>query len=242
MKIKKILSAFLAAAVMTAVPICAYADSKDATFCFDNKSTISNWETFGSVEQTGLKYDISNEVKENGDGSMRIYESITNEIPDNERYGGISISADKVGLESFKGCTMQASVYFNPEAAAVTDKFELFSDGMVWMTSAVSDENTGWTKISLTVPANADNNTFGFIIPAFDAYEGDVCYVDNVIIYDGENNMIANMGDSYSGAASITVSVGTAGRVILIILLAVLIVGIIAGIGFVVSKLLKKFI
>ena len=242
MKFKKIVSALLASVTALSMTICANAADGDATFCFDNDTALSNWQTYGSVEQTGLKMDIAVDVKENGDGSLRISENITKEIPEDEKFGGMFITADAVGLESFNGCTMQASVYFNPDAAEVTDRFTLYSDGVIWLTSELSDENTGWAKVALAVPGNADNNSFGFTIPVYDSYSGPVCYVDNVIIYDADGNAVANLGDSKTSAESIEVSVGTVGRVLLIILLAVLVVGIIAGIGFVISLLLKKFI
>ncbi|MBQ8826847.1 MAG: hypothetical protein IJ007_07130 [Oscillospiraceae bacterium] len=242
MKIKKFISAVIASAVMAAVPLCANAAEGDATFCFDNSNAVSAWQTYGSIEQTGFTYNVVSDVKESGNGSLEMNVSISKDIPEDERYGGIYLTAESLGLESFKGCTMQASVYFNPEAADATDKFTIYSDGIVWLTSEVSDENTGWTMVSLTVPDTAANTGMGFEIPVFSTYDGTVCYVDNVIIYDGLGNAIANMGDSELSSANVEVSIGTAGRILLIILLAVLVVGIVAGIGFVVSKLLKKFI
>lgn len=242
MKFKKIVSALLASFTALSMTVCVNAAAEDATFCFDNDSAVSNWQTYGSVEQTGLKMEIDFDVRENGDGSLKIYENITKPLADGEKYGGVFITSDVVGLESFNGCTMQASVYFNPDAADVTEKFTLYSDGVIWLTSELSDENTGWSKVSLTVPENAANTSFGFTIPVYENYTGDVCYVDNVIIYDADGNAIANFGDSKTSAENIEVSIGTVGRVLLIILLAVLVVGIIAGIGFVVSMLLKKFI
>ena len=242
MKIRKILSAIIAAAVMTAVPLSANAAEGDATFCFDNNNAFSNWQTYGAIEQTGFEYDISKSVKESGNGSMELSVNVKEAIPEEEKFGGMYISAESLGLESFKGCTMQASVYFNPDAADVTDKFTMYSDGVIWLTSEVSDESTGWTMISLSIPDTAANMGMGFEIPVYSTYNGTVCYIDNVIVYDGLGNAIANMGDAEVDSGNIEVSIGTAGRILLIILLAVLVIGIIAGIGFVVSKLLKKFI
>ena len=56
MKIRKILSAIIAAAVMTAVPLSANAAEGDATFCFDNNNAFSNWQTYGAIEQTGFEW------------------------------------------------------------------------------------------------------------------------------------------------------------------------------------------
>lgn len=242
MKIKRILSALMASFVMTTMTATVNAAAEDATFCFDDNSTVSMWQTYGSIEQTGFKCDIAADIKETGDGSLRIYQNVTADIPENEQAGGMFITPDAVGLESFNGCTMQASVYFNPDAAEAADKFTLYSDGMIWLSSEVTDESEGWSMVSLTVPENAANLSFGFCIPTYNKYEGYVCYVDNVVIYDSQGNAIANLGDSKETTANIEVSIGTVGRVLLVILLAVLVVGIVAGIGFVVTQLLKKFI
>ena len=242
MKIKKILSAVMAAVVKSAVPLCVNAAEGDAAFCFDNDSAVSMWQTYGAVEETGFKYEIASDIKESGNGSLKLSQKITGEIPAELQSGGLFVSADALGLDSFAGCTMQASVYFDPNAAEVTDKLTMYSDGIIWITSEVSDENTGWTTISLTIPENAANISMGFTLPTYKEYDGTVCYIDNVNIYKADGTVVENFGDYEESAENIEVSIGTVGRILLIILLAVLVVGIIAGIGFVVSKLLKKFI
>lgn len=242
MNIKKIISAIIASAVVAVVPVAAFAEGyTNATFCFDNESGISMWETYGSVAETGLELKVDTVVRETGNAALCIYEDVKAEIDPASQHGGIYISADKLGLENFSGCTIQASVYFEPEAVGKTNAFSLYSDGVLWITSELSAENSGWNKVSLTVPGNAANTNIGFVIPNYSIYTGNVCYVDNVIIYDANGTAIANMGDYAEAAESIEVSVGTLGRILLVVLLVVLIVGIIAGIGFIVSMLLKKF-
>lgn len=243
MNIKKIISAIIASAVVAVVPVAAFAESDyaNATFCFDNESGISMWETYGSVAETGLELKIDTAVRETGNAALCIYEDVKADIATENQHGGVFISADKLGLEDFSGCTIQASVYFEPDAVGKTNAFSLYSDGIIWLTSELSAENSGWNKVSLTVPGNSTNTTVGFTIPNYSVYTGNVCYIDNVIIYDATGTAIANIGDYAEAADSIEVSVGTLGRILLVVLLVVIIVGVIAGIGFVVSMLLKKF-
>ncbi len=249
MKIKKLISSVLAAvcaAAITVIPVCAEDNgdsAENATYCFDSDSSLSQWEAYGSISETGLTYDITTSSREYGDGSLRVAENVVSEIDENIRYGGVYVSASSLGREDFGGCTVQMSFMFEGEAAEAAEAFTLFSDGMVWVTSEVSAENNGrWSKISLTVPENAKNDKVGFTIPVFTPYSGTVVYVDNVMIYDENGNLIPNVGDYNISSASIEVSIGTGGRIALIILLVVLAVGVVVGIGYIVSSFLKKFI
>ncbi len=241
MKIKKIIPAIIASALIAVMPVKAAAEEaayNKATFCFDNENSMSMWETYGSVEQTGLKLSIDTIEREEGNAALAVYENVTAEIAPADRHGGVFVSADKLGLANFGGCTIQASVYFEPGAA---NTFSLYSDGVLWITSDLSAESGVWNKVSLTIPGNVANTSIGFVIPNYNEYTGNVCYVDNITIFDANGTAIANVGDYAEAADSIEVSVGLLGRILLIVLLVVLIVGVIAGIGFVVSMLLKKF-
>ena len=73
---KKIISALLAAAVISVsglIPAMAADEAviQNATFCFDNDTSLSMWETYGSVKETGFELSISG-TAESGRGSLGI--------------------------------------------------------------------------------------------------------------------------------------------------------------------------
>ncbi|MCI5905235.1 MAG: hypothetical protein MRZ61_08870 [Oscillospiraceae bacterium] len=246
MKIKGFVSLLASAAmILSAGAVSVYAEeagNETATFCFDTADSLSLWETYGSTAETGFKLSIDDSVKETGDGSLLLSENVTENIAADNQFGGAYISAEKLGLESFKGCTVQMSVYFDKDAAKAAEAFTVFSDGIIWQTSAVSSDNAGrWTKVSLTVPENADNKKIGFTIPVFSQYSGAAAYVDNIIIYNADGTAIANVGDEKISSGSIEVSIGTGARIALLVVLVVIILAVIGGIGYVVSSMLKKF-
>lgn len=246
MKIKGFVSLLASVALILsagAAQVCAEeAVTETATFCFDTADSLSLWETYGSVAETGFELGIDPDLKEKGDGALRISENVTEEIATDNQFGGAYITAESMGLESFKGCTVQMSVYFDKTAAGLADAFTVFSDGIVWQTSAISSESAGrWVKVSLTVPENAENTKIGFTIPVFKQYSGAAAYVDNVIIYNADGKAIANVGDEKISSGSIVVSIGTGARIALLAVLVVVILAVVGGIGYVVSSVLKKF-
>lgn len=247
---KKIISV-LAAAVMlvSCAAVGAAAEETDAndlqesTFCFDNNTSLALLENYGSVQETGLSLSINSDNREEGDGSLCIYENITEELPADKQFGGVYISASSLGMEDFKGCTVQMSVLFDENAKDVADKFTVYSDGIVWMTAEISAETAGrWSKIALTLPENAANDKIGFTIPVYGQYTGNVAYVDNIIVYKPDGTIVENVGDHQLTAVGLKVPVGLGGRIAMIIGAVVLLVGAICGVGFVVTKLMRKFI
>lgn len=246
MKIKGFVSLLASAALILsagAVQVCAEdVNTETATFCFDTADSLSLWETYGSTAETGFELSIDSSVRETGDGALLISENVAEDIDSDSQFGGAYISAESLGLESFKGCTVQMSVYFDKSAAEAAEAFTVFSDGIVWQTSAVSSENAGrWTKVSLTVPENADNTKIGFTIPVFSQYSGAAAYVDNIIIYNADGTAVANVGDEKISAGSIEVSIGNGARIALLVVLVIVILAVVGGIGYVVSSVLKKF-
>lgn len=215
----------------------------DATFCFDSNSSLTLLENYGSVQETGLALSINNDNKEDGDGSLCIYENITEDIPDDKQFGGVYVSANALGLEDFRGCTVQMSVLFDENAKDVADKFTVYSDGIVWITAEISAETAGrWSKVSLTVPENASNDKIGFAIPVYGQYTGNVAYVDNIIVYKPDGTVVENVGDYQLTATGLKTPVSLGGRIAMIVGGIVLIVGALGGVGYVVTKLMRKFI
>ncbi len=244
---KKIISIFAAVTVMlssSAFAASAETTSADdaATYCFDSDVSLAQWEAYGSTAETGFSLSIDTSIKESGDGSLCVSENIAEDIDADSRFGGTYVSAGTLGLESFKGCTIEMSVYLDEDAAAAGGSFTMFSDGIVWLTSAVTSENAGkWVTLSLTVPENADNTRIGFTIPVFSQYNGKAAYVDNLTVYSSDGTAIANVGDQKISSGSIVVSLSTGARIALLIVLVVIIAAVVGGIGFVVSSFIKRF-
>lgn len=245
-KIISVLAAVVMAASFSTVTAAAETNADaghEATFCFDSDSSLALLENYGSVTETGFALSINNDNKEDGDGSLCIYENITGEIPEDMQFGGVFISASALGLEDFKGCTVQMSVLFDEDAKDVADKFTVYSDGIVWITTEISAETAGrWSKVSLTVPENASNDKIGFAIPVYGQYTGNVAYVDNIIVYKPDGTIVGNVGDHRLTAAGLKAPVSLGGRIAMVVGGVVLIVGALCGVGFVVTKLMRKFI
>ncbi len=173
----------------------AQEESDPATICFDNSSFLNEWLNYGAIDETGFEYKIA-ETSLVGDGALQITQNVTEAIPDDDQYGGIYLEAEALGLNSFKGCTIDANVLINNDAAEYLDCFSLYSDGIVWMTSDISPEAKGaWTKVSISIPENAANTKIGFLIPIFEPFNGEVALVDEITITTPDGAIIPNVGD-----------------------------------------------
>jgi len=245
---KKILSLVITAGLVfsgyAALSASAASDipADAATYCFDNGSRLSDWELFGNHSGAGVRLEINTGKKESGNGSLAIWQTLRNPITDNTS-GGVQITADKLGLEDFAGCSMQISYHYgeNPD---VIDNFGLFSNGIVWI-SADAPAPSGkprWLTATLTVPDNARNTIFGFTIPTFTPYNGVTMYIDNVIIFDKDGNAIANLGD-YQRETNAPGITGAAWwvNILLIILMLTLVAVIVAAIGYAVKLHAKRY-
>ena len=245
MNVKKIVYALIAAVYMAVIPFTVSAEGTDtekATLCFDNDTALPMFVKYGTANDAGLGLSISSKTKESGNGALCISEDITSDMnPDDN--GGVYITAESLGLENFKGCTIQMSVYFDRAATNYVDNFTIFSDGFVWVDAVISANTAGrWSKISLTVPENADNSKIGFTLPVHTVYTGNVAYVDNIEVYNADGTMVANIGDyDETSIMEQLNNISTSEMIILLVVLVVLIVVTIVGIGFVVSTILKRF-
>lgn len=242
MKLKKILASFIASAVViSSLSFSALAiGDGEATYCFDNANRIADWETYGSVAETGLTFAPVAGVSQNGEGSLLVSEKVTGEIEN--AFGGAFITADKVGLDSFQGCTITMSVLLCKGAENAVDQFSLYSDGIVWLQSRPIGINTAtWTEISITLPEDANNSKIGFTIPTYSQYSGDILYIDDLSITRADGTVVANLGDHQVKTMTSDNTVSTGTNVALTILLVVLILAIVGGIGFIVSAIVKKF-
>lgn len=242
MKIKKIFAVLAAAAVMAAMSVTCFAvRDGEAAYCFDTADRISDWETYGSVDETGFKFKQTTRESKNGQGSLLVSEDVTGAI--NDSYGGAYVSASTVGLSDFAGCTISMSVLLAGNAANHHENLSLFSDGIIWLEASSEEVNSEtWTDIVLEIPEDTANSKVGFTIPTFELYSGDVLYIDDFAIADANGNFIANLGD-YSFKNAVT-NINTVPRwvnIVLTVVLVLLIAVIIGGIGMLISSGRPKF-
>ncbi|MBP1559802.1 MAG: hypothetical protein J6C96_00965 [Oscillospiraceae bacterium] len=242
MKLKKILSAaaaFALAAGVSAFSAFAVEDGQ-ATYCFDKTGSMTEWQTYGSVEETGLETKIDSLVSKNGSGSLLVSENITSSVEKN--FGGMYVDAETLGLPNFKGCTIEMSVLLCEGAEAYTDSFSLFSDGIIWleaMPEALSTKD--WTVVTLTLPENADNTRVGFTIPTYSEFTGDILYIDDFTVTSADGTVVANMGD-YEAKKITEIKVASKGANIALTIAAVVLIAGIAGIIVLfVVKLVKRY-
>lgn len=242
MRMKKIISAILASVV--AAGICAAnafaVEDGQATYCFDTAANIEVFQSYGSVEETGIKLTHTVLESKNGNGCLIVSESLT-DSPEN-KFGGFYIEASTLGLENFQNCTVELSVKLCEGAEGLYDNFALYSDGMVWLSQPVSSlSSTEWTTISLTLPDGATNTKLGFTIPTFNMCHTDILYIDDFAVTDANGNLITNQGDYEVKAIIAEETVSKGQNILLTILLVVLILAIVGGIGLIVSNALRRF-
>lgn len=246
MKLKKLLSSAVAIAVASvlaaasaAFTVFALTDG-EAAYCFDTNAALTEWQTYGSIEETGFQAVQTTLASKNGNGSLLVSENVAEE-PEN-RFGGMYIDASALGLDSFQGCTVEMSVLLCENAEGFYDNLSLFSDGMIWLTSTPESLSTSeWTTVTLEIPQNATNNRVGFTIPTFLPHKGDIVYIDDFSVTDPDGNIIANKGDYYAKEVTSSEKVSSGTNIVLTILLVVLIIVIVGGIGLIVSSAIKRF-
>ncbi len=242
MKLKKILASLIASAAIVSsasLNVLAIGDG-EATYCFDNANRIADWETYGSAAETGLTYTPVSGVSQNGEGSLLVSENVAGEIENT--FGGVFITADKLGLTDFEGCTVTMSVLLCEGAENAVDQFSLYSDGIIWLQSKpVGINTTTWTEVSLVLPEDANNSKIGFTIPTYNEYSGNILYIDDLSITRADGTKISNLGDYQVKSITSDKTVSTGTNIALTILLVVLILAIVGGIGFIVSAIVKKF-
>lgn len=242
MKLKKIFAAVTAAAAILASPSLTALALEDgqATYCFDTADKLADWQTYGSVSETGFSFKQSTANSKNGEGCIAVSENVTGEV--SETYGGAYITADALGLPNFGGCTISMSVLLNNEAEDNIENLSLYTDGMIWLeTPIIGISSDSWTEFSLAVPAGTENSRAGFTIPTFSPYSGEIIYIDDFAVTAPDGTVIANTGDYKAKTISDNETVSTGTNIVLTIVLVVLILAIVGGIGLIVSSVIKRF-
>ena len=242
MKLRKIFAAIAASAVIASMSATCFAVADgEATYCFDTAAKLTDWQTYGNVEETGFAITQDIRHSNNGEGCIIVSEQNPSELSDG--YGGAYIEASVVGLADFNGCTVSMNVMLCDNAAMnYCENLSIYSDGIIWLQSSPEElSSSAWSEVSLDIPADASNTRVGFTSPTFAAYSGDIVYIDDFTVTNADGVIVANVGDYQMKTLSSenTVSGGT--NILLTILLVVLILAIVGGIGFIVSSAIKKF-
>lgn len=242
MKLKKILASVIAAAaIVTSASFTALAlEDGQATYCFDTADKLSDWQTYGSTSETGFSFKQITAKSKNGEGCIAVSEKVTDDV--SETYGGAYISAETLGLQNFSGCTISMSVLLNDAAAGYIENFSLYCDGMIWLETPISGINSKeWKEFTLVVPEGTENPRVGFTIPTFGPYSGEIAYIDDFAVKTADGVIISNVGDYKAKTVSATETVSKGTNIVLTIVLVLLILGIVGGIGLIVSSVIKKF-
>lgn len=241
MKITKIIAAAAASVMALSAAAFSVFAADDATFCFDNDTSLSMLQSYGSTTETGFTASIDEQTMVSGNGSLKLSENVTESIADDNCFGGLYVDSSSLELDSFAGCTISMKIYFDKEAAKLAQAFSVFTDGIVWMNTDLTNDNAGkWTDVVFTVPENAENTRIGFSIPVYEGYNGTVAYIDNLTITRSDGTTVANIGDQQE-ASQITVSISKGPRIILIIVVCVLLIAVVACVGFIISKFQTRF-
>ncbi|MBQ8787544.1 MAG: hypothetical protein IJZ61_07910 [Oscillospiraceae bacterium] len=242
MKFKKIVSAVLASVVAAGVCVAnafAVEDGK-ATYCFDTDAKISDFVSFGSVEQTGMKLTHNIYESVNGNGCIVVSENSGGDAEDT--FGGFYVEASTLGLKNFDSCTIEMSIKLCEGADGFYDNLALFSDGMIWLSQSVPELSTDeWTTVTMQISEGAENSKAGFTIPTFKAFVGDIVYIDDFVVTDKDGKVVANMGDYEREKVSTEDAASTGQNILMTILLVLLILAIVGGIGLIVSTSIRRF-
>ncbi len=239
---KKLLSLILAAAAMLAMSTAAFAEtasssSNSATITFDTEKALDYVHAFGNADQTGLAMTFEESDAILGK-TMRLSENFKESV--SNRYGGFYVDAADFGVENFSGYTMKMSIKVTEQAAKATPSLEIFSDGEQWISLPIQTEDYAgvWKNVTLTVPANVNNQKLGLSIPITEAYSGDVAFIDELYLTDNYGKVIANIGDIDTSVAQ---APNSAMSILTTILFVLLVIAAVLGVGYMIMKNLWKY-
>lgn len=199
---KKILSIIAAAVIgLTAVGTAVFADAPEngeedslpqSTLCFDTEKTLEYIHTFGAAEQAGLEYKIDTE-NASKNGSLAISENFSGELTENSGNAGIYFNCADFGLDTLAGCTIKLKVYASQTGA---NTLSVYTDGDIFLSHNVTmTANPHWENVTLEVSEDINNTMFGVLIQSDTGFNGTVCNIDELSIYNQNDALIENIGD-----------------------------------------------
>ncbi|MDR0946868.1 MAG: hypothetical protein LBM87_03855 [Ruminococcus sp.] len=240
LKLKRVLSAAAACFLAVTVSVTAAAESaagsdNPTAFCFDNEQSMSYivFEGNEAINATRYKAEISGEKPLSGAGSLMISETLTSEVSGVS--GGIYITAQSLGLQSFEGCTITAKIFPVEPSVDMGAQFVMYTDSQIYIPTGTGGITAGkWNDITLTVPADCANTKLGFTIPIYTPWSGTVCYIDNITITQSDGVVVTNVGDFSDPVAEEETN-----RTLTLILTIVFVILVIGIVFFIVSTVIK---
>jgi hypothetical protein len=240
LKLKKVLSVAAACLIAVSASVTATADvsagnSTPAAFCFDTDESLSYivFEGTDAINATKYKAEISDDKPSTGAGSLMISETLTSEVSGVN--GGIYITAQSIGLQSFEGCTITAQIFPVEPSVDMGALFVMYTDSQIYIPTSTGGITAGkWNDLTLTVPQDCENTKLGFTIPIYSPWNGAVCYIDNITIKEADGFAVANIGDFSDPVAEEETN-----RTLTLILTIVFVVLVIVIVFIIVSTIIK---
>lgn len=239
---KKVISLIIAAAAALTMGTAVFAEAEktdvqtSATITFDTEKALDYLHMFGSTSETNLTVEITEKDALSGK-ALKINEDFKGTPP--TRYSGFYFLASDFGLDSFSGHTITININASKAASKATDSFEVFSDGAEWSAKTFSTADSGkWRSVSISVPANKNNDRVGISFPIMSDFSGEVGMIDDIIISDNYGKTVANIGDidnSLYEAPSGFVTVITT------IIFVLLIIAVLVGAFFFFKKVFRQY-
>lgn len=162
----------------------------------------TNPETGEMGNLSKIEFSTSTDMKISG-GSLKITTTLNETLAVD--FQGIRITADKLGLENFDGCTIKMNIYLPAEVIDVFSFAQLFYSGGGWKDTSVDvSADPKWSVLILTVPESAKMTEFGLKLPINSPYSGVLCYVDNIFIYAPDGSVIMPDEDFDASAETVT--------------------------------------
>ncbi len=169
---------------------------KAPTFSFD-MAGASNYFTLVDAENTAnISFKQATDKRISG-GSLKVSCKNTETIDNEVILQGVAINAADFGLPTFKGCKIIMHVYFPAEVTELMDFAQLYCTGpdgswKQYDMNTVSGKDR-WNYAVLTCPTDASPTVIGLKLPISGPYEGTLCYIENVEIFDADGNKILNI-------------------------------------------------
>ena len=197
---KRILGVIAAAVIgLSAVSTAVFAENEEAedssplaTLCFDSEKSLEFVGAFGAADEAGLKYKIDTENAAKN-GSLAISENFAGTLQTNSGNAGIYFNCSDFGLDTLAGCKIKLKIYANEVGA---DTLSVYSDGDIFVSQDITmTANPYWADVTLNVSEDINNTMFGILIQSTNGFDGVVCNIDELSIYNKNNALIENVGD-----------------------------------------------
>ncbi len=169
---------------------------KAPTFSFDMAGASNYFTLVDTANTANISFKQATDKRISG-GSLKVSCKNTETIDNEVILQGIAINAADFGLPTFRGCKIIMHVYFPAEVTELMDFAQLYCTGpdgswKQYDMNTVSGKDR-WNYAVLTCPTDASPSIIGLKLPISGPYEGTLCYIENVEIFDADGNKILNI-------------------------------------------------